>query len=226
MNISFSLDFKRNPYPGTYIAIEGIDGSGKSTQVQAVKEYFQGKGRTVVITGEPNDSLVIGKFIREQILDGKVTLPSKAFQAIYSADRVVNHETIVIPALQRGDVVISHRTFWSVIPYGVKDIGHDTYDKKTAEILMVSQGILSQYYQFIVSDIAFYLDIPVDIALARLSEMDKKKDIYENREKLATIAQGYRWLAQQFPKEITQINGEQPVGKVSEEIIKHVSRIT
>lgn len=220
-HVSFDLDFKRNPYKGLYIAIEGIDGSGKSTQAEAVRTYFEEKGRRVILTGEPNDELVIGKFIRK-ILSQQIRLPSKAYQAIYSADRSVNHAAIVEPALRRGDVVISHRTFWSVIPYGIRDIGKDTYDRRNAQLLMVAQGMLSHFHQFIVSDKTFYLDVSVDTVLKRLSVMEKEKDIYENREKLATIAKGYQWLVERFPKEIVRIDGEQLEQIVTEEILRKI----
>ena len=64
-HIDFDLDFRRNPYKGLYIAIEGIDGSGKTTQVKKIKEYFEHRGKTVFLTKEPSDEGEIGILIRK-----------------------------------------------------------------------------------------------------------------------------------------------------------------
>src|SRR5260370_997100 len=119
-HIALDVDFRRNATNGTYIAIEGIDGSGKSTQVAHLEKYFSGNGRQVVVTSEPTRTTVVGKLIHD-VLQATITIPSPALQYLYSADRVINHETIVQPALELGNVVLSHRVFWSAIPYGVMD---------------------------------------------------------------------------------------------------------
>ena len=113
-------------------------------------------------------------------------------QFLFSADRNVHHETFTEPALRDGKVVVSDRCFWSVIPYGIMDREGDAYKKETGELLLIAQGLLSHYHQFIVPDYTFYLDISVDNAMKRLSHMDKEKEIYEKREKLEKIVQGYK----------------------------------
>lgn len=222
-HIDFILDLKRNPYRGLYIAIEGIDGSGKSTQIDNVSKYLKSLGHTVVITGEPRPGQMVEKLIRD-VLFARVQIPSTAFQDLYSADRVINHKNIIEPSLKKGDIVISHRNFWSAVTYGIIDRGEKEYSLEKAYILMVANGIVSQYHQFIAPDFTFYLDISVDTAMARLSKMDKKGDIYEKRSKLARIAEGYRWVARQFPDEITVINGEKEVEEITAEILKHIHK--
>ncbi len=221
-HVEFDLDFKRNPYKGMYIAVEGIDGSGKSTQVESLKEYFEKSGKTVTQTSEPKRDLIVGRLIHEA-LKAKIDIPAPALQYLYSADRVINHESVVKPSLEKGDIVLSHRVFWSVIPYGIMDIGQDTYSKDNTEVLFVAQGLLSMYHQFIVPDVTFYLDISVDTAMRRLSQMDKQKEIYEKREKLERILRGYRWLVKEFPKEFVIINGEQSEENITEEIIEYIN---
>ncbi|MDP3726935.1 MAG: dTMP kinase [bacterium] len=219
-HIEFDLEFRKNPYKGLYIAVEGIDGSGKTTQVKKLAEYFSKKGKTVVVTSEPRkgDS-AIGKIIHE-ILQSKIKVPQEALQYLYSADRVINHKTIVEPALKKGNVVISHRCFWSVIPYGLFDKGLFDYNRIDTQVLFAAQGLLSMYHQFIAPDKTFYLDISADVAMKRLLGMKKIKELYEKREKLEKIIVGYRWLAKQFPKEIIVINGEQSEEAVFARIIK------
>lgn len=218
VHISFDLPLRRNPYKGRYIAIEGIDGSGKSTQLHRLKEYFEKKGTAVVLTSEPKSELITGQLIRK-ILSAELKIPSAAWQYLYSADRVINHEQFIEPALKNDKMVISHRSFWSVLPYGIMDRTGSEYDYSVAQSLLVSQGILSHYQQCIVPDITLYLQISVDEAVKRLASMDKEKDIYEKKGKLQKIAKGYDWLIQQFPNEFTIIDSQQEVEKVTKDII-------
>lgn len=222
MRISFDLDLRKNPYKGLYIVVEGIDGSGKTTQVEKLAQYFSKKGKPVVITNEPRkgDS-VIGKIIHK-VLQSKIKIPQEALQYLYSADRVINHKTVVEPALKTGKVVISHRCFWSVIPYGVLDKGISVNETADTKVLFVAQGLLSMYHQFIMPDKTFYLDISADAAMKRLSKMKKVRELYEKKEKLEKVVVGYKWLAKQFPKEIIVINAEQSEKAVFADIKTHL----
>ena len=216
--ISISHDLKRNPYKGLYIALEGIDGCGKSTQVQRLATYFKSKGKNVVITSEPMKKGPIQELIRN-VLSSKIKIPSRAYQDLYSADRSVNHEEIVQPALERGDVVIAHRSFWSAAAYGILDLGNDYSFEKHAWPIFASQGIFSGYHKFLAPDKTFYLKVSARLAAQRLSEMDKEKDVYEKAEKLAKIVHGYDTLDEKFPEEFIVIDGEQSEEKVTEQII-------
>ena|SRR5579872_1302401 len=227
-HISFDLDLLDNPYKGKYFALEGIDGSGKSTQLHLVTEKLRQQGLSVVMTSEPKSDSVVGKIIRE-VLSSTIKMPGAAFQYLYSADRVINQETIVKPSLEKGELVLTHRSFWSVIPYGVMDKGLTFDDEKnppngeaSAEVLMVAQGLLSQYHQFICPDITFYLDVPVDIAMERLAGMDKVKDLYEKKDKLLQIQKGYEWEMQKFPDKFVRIDGTQSEEKITEEIVSKI----
>ncbi|MBP9719593.1 MAG: dTMP kinase [Candidatus Levybacteria bacterium] len=220
-HIEFDLDFKKNTYGGLYIVLEGINASGKSTQLELLKEYFEKQGKTVVVTNEPNEYLAIGRMIREIITKTR-DVPPAALQYLYTADRIVNHETIIIPALKKGHVVLSSRSFWSAIVYGTLD-KEGSYDKKTMDLLLVAQGILSMYHQIMLSDFTFYLDVSLETIMQRIQAMGKEQDIYEDREKLSQLLAGYNWVVQQFPDVFTTIDSQQPVEKVTEEIILRLS---
>lgn len=221
-HIELDIDFRRNTGKGLYIAVEGIDGSGKSTQVAHLENYFRQQGKEVIVTSEPRRDSLVGKLIHE-VLQSKIAIPSAALQYLYSADRVINHETIIKPALQAGKVVLSHRVFWSAVPYGVMDKIMDTkngeYDFNQSNQIMIAQGLLSMYHQFIVPNVTFYLDISIDTALNRLAHMEKIKEIYEKRDKLEKIREGYHLLITMFPKEFVIIDGEKPEEAVTKEIV-------
>src|SRR3989344_2718843 len=107
-HIDFDIDLRRNPYNGRYIVIEGIDGSGKSTQAKLVSEELRVKDLTVLQTSEPNTHDAIGKLIRDVLL-GKEKISPVAIQYLFSANRATTHAGIIIPALERGETVLSHR---------------------------------------------------------------------------------------------------------------------
>ena len=223
-HVSFDIDLRRNPYKGLYIAIEGIDGSGKTTQVQSLDNYFKAKGRQVIKTGEPRKNKgVIGKLIGD-ILLSKVKVPFAAFQHLMSAERAIHHEELVLPSLKSGKVVITDRCFWSAIPYGILDLMKDEkkerYNFKVGEVILVAQSILSMYNQFTVPNFTFFLDVSVDTAIKRIGRKKGKQELYEKKGKLEKIDLGYKWLARKFPQEITVVDGEGKVEEVTEEIIK------
>src|SRR5579871_3688396 len=97
-HIELDIDFHRNTEKGLYIAIEGIDGSGKSTQVSCIRDYFQEQGKEVVVTSEPQHGSPIEQMIRD-VLQSRQHIPGSALQYLYSADRVINQETVVKPSL-------------------------------------------------------------------------------------------------------------------------------
>ncbi|HVF69696.1 MAG TPA: dTMP kinase, partial [Xanthomonadales bacterium] len=207
---------------GRYIVLEGIDGSGKTTQIERLYEYFKKQGKEVVKTREPRkDEGVIGKLI-QKILNGKTKVPSVAIQYLFSADRGMHHAELIEPALKEGKIVISDRCFWSAVPYGVLDLAGD-FDKNTANYILISQSILSMYHQFTAPDLTIYLDIPVERAMDRLSKKAHAKEIYEEKKKILKAKEGYDWLLREFPKEFKIINGAQSVEAVTEEIIKIIS---
>ncbi|MCL5970547.1 MAG: dTMP kinase [Patescibacteria group bacterium] len=224
-HIELDIDFRRNFYPGKYIVIEGIDGSGKTTQTNLLCKYLEKQKIKHICTAEPRkEKGVVGKLIH-QILDAKTKIPPVAFQYLFSAERSIHHEELIIPSLKNGKWVVSDRSFWSAIPYGIMDkIMNDEkkdYDFSEGKVILAAQSILSMYHQFLVPDITFYLDISVSTAMKRISGK-QQKEIYEKKEKLDKIVKGYRWLAKEFPKEITIINGEGSVDKVHKEIIKKI----
>lgn len=225
-HVSFDIDFKRNLYKGSYIVVEGIDGSGKTTQISGLAEYFKKQGKEVIVTGEPRkDKGIFGKLIQEILLSEK-KIPSVAFQYLFSADRAVHLEDVIIPALKSGKIVLSDRCFWSAIPYGIMDhmMGENDgeYSYEMGKVILTAQSILSMYHQFLLPDKTFYLDISLDTAMKRIKKGGKQIEIYEDREKLAKIMLGYQWLVNEFPKEIQVVDGEKSVESVTNKIVASI----
>lgn len=214
-HVSFDIDFLKNPYTGKFIVIEGVDGSGKSTQVELVGKQLEEKGLKVHITKEPTDTPT-GKLLREA-LSGKLKLPPVALQYLFNADRAV-HQLEIEEYLKKGYVVITDRYFWSSVAYGISDIA----GVKQADWCLTVFSILSFYNQFLKPDFSFYLKIDPKIAAKRLEKSQKKLEIYDHLSKLLKIEKGYNYLLQKFPKEFIIIDGEKTEKEITEEIVEKI----
>lgn len=220
-HVELEIDLKRNHYKGLYIALEGIDGSGKTTQVEKLAEYFRSKGKSVTQTREPRKEGLIGDIV-QKVLTGKVEMSPVALQYLFSTDRMLNQGEVIIPALEKGSIVISDRCFWSAIVYGILDKMQGKYDYKEADFMLIAHSILSMYHQFIVPDHTFYLKISLSTALKRISSKEDVLEIYEDKEKLKKAIEGYDWLSKKFAKEIITIDGEGNVEEVTKEIVERI----
>ena len=218
-HIEFDLELRGNPYGGIYVAIEGVDGSGKTTQAEKLTEYFEKTGKQVIRTREPRKEGVIGDLVH-QILRGERKMSPKALQYLFSTDRALHHEEVIEPSLKEGKVVISDRCFWSAVVYGILDKSEE-YGFDTANQILIAHSILSMYHQFIVPDFTFYLDVSLETALARIEKKHESspKEMYEVKEKIEKVKKGYKWLLENFGDEIVKIDGEQSIGDVTKEIV-------
>ncbi len=219
--INFDLDFKRNPYSGLYIALEGIDGAGKTVQSENLLDYFKNKKAMASIATEPRRTGVIGRVINE-FLEKKVKLPAASFQYLVTADRISYLDEFVLPALESGQNIISHRCFWSAIPYGILDKtrGEGSFD--VGKTIMVAQSVLSMYHQITIPDITFYLDIPPTVAVERLEKMGIELEYYERLDKLEQVKKGYDWLIKNYPDEFMVIDGNRDPEEIMKDLISKI----
>ncbi|MCP3820262.1 dTMP kinase [Streptomyces sp. A3M-1-3] len=117
---------------GFFLALEGGDGAGKSTQAEALAEWIRAKGHEVVLTREPG-ATPVGKRLRSILLDvSSAGLSNRAEALLYAADRAEHVDTVVRPALERGAVVISDRYIDSSVAY--QGAGRDLSPTEIARI--------------------------------------------------------------------------------------------
>jgi len=214
-HIEFDIEFLRNKYPGKLIALEGLDGSGKTTQVKILCDELENRGHKVFCTKEPTDEPT-GKFLR-QALSKEIDVPPVAIQYLYGADRAV-HQIELVKYLKQGYYAVTDRYFWSSVAYGMSDMN------RVGDYSLVAFSMLSFYNRFIKPDVTFYLKVSPGIGEKRVEEMGKKKEIYENMKKLQKIIKGYDFLLRKFPKEFVVIDGEKTVQDVTEEILNKLPK--
>ena len=213
--VNFSVGFKKHKYPGLLIAIEGMDGSGKTTQAQRLVEELKKKKVKAIYTKEPTDEPT-GKMIR-QILSGEIKVPPLSLQYLFCADRGV-HQIELEKLLSKGYVIVTDRYFWSAVAYGISDL-----DGKP-DYYMAAFSILSMYNQFLSPDYTFYLDVSVNEAYRRIKKSAKHGEIYDKKDKLVKIQKGYEVLVKQYPSEFVRVDGERDVEALLDDLVKRVSR--
>ncbi|MEU1278830.1 dTMP kinase [Streptomyces sp. NPDC005805] len=146
---------------GFFIAVEGGDGAGKSTQVEALAEWIRAKGHEVVVTREPG-ATPVGKRLRSILLDvSSAGLSNRAEALLYAADRAEHVDSVVRPALDRGAIVISDRYIDSSVAY--QGAGRDLAPTEIARISRWATGGL-------VPHLTVLLDVDPETARERFTE--------------------------------------------------------
>ncbi len=223
--VGFDLELNVNPFKGLYIALEGIDGSGKTTQAEELKKYFKSQGKEVLLTFEPQRKGIIGDVIH-QVLRHEVTIPRESIQYLFAADRVIHMKKVIVPALEKGMVVISDRNFWSSIAYGIldKEFEDKNFDRKNSDQMLVAMSILSMYHRFLAPNFTFYLNVNVKTAMRRIKSMERKAEIYEKEKLLTRTKEIYDWMAKEFDDDIISILGERQISEVTRDIVEIISQ--
>jgi len=199
-----------------FITFEGVEGSGKTTQIHRLKKYLTEKGIPCRITREPGGT-PIGEKIRKILLNpkfqGMVPL-TELF--LYEASRAQHVHEVILPLLKKGEVVLSDRFMDASIAY--QGYGRKV-DLKWVERLnrLASYGIKP--------DITFLLDCPSDMglkrALQRIQRLKNKKPDRFEREQIEfhrRVRRGYLALAKKEPQRVMIIDTRQGEEKVFERI--------
>ncbi|MFF0014514.1 dTMP kinase [Streptomyces sp. NPDC005374] len=186
---------------GFFIALEGGDGAGKSTQAEALAEWIRAKGHEVVVTREPG-ATPVGKRLRSILLDvSSAGLSHRAEALLYAADRAEHVDTVVRPALERGAVVISDRYIDSSVAY--QGAGRDLSPTEIARInRWATDGL--------VPHLTVLLDVSPEIARERFTEAPDRLES-EPAEFHARVRSGFLTLAASDPGRYLVVDaGQEP----------------
>lgn len=176
---------------GLFVSFEGGDGAGKSTQSRRLADWLRGRGHTVLLTFEPGDT-PLGKVLRDAVMHGD-HVDARAEALIYAADRAHHVATVVRPALERGEVVLTDRYLDSSVAY--QGVGRDLGADDVARIsLWATQGLLP--------DLTVLLDIDPVAGLARMTgepdRLERAGDEFHRRTRQAFLDRAAdepaRWL--------------------------------
>lgn len=194
---------------GLYVAFEGIDGCGKDTQIDMLKQNISNLTNDFVTwTCEPSQGPV-GKLIREEFLSGKHKSDPEVVRQLYMVDRIDNltKEHGIMEHLREGDIVISNRCFLSSCAYNAVNVfdegsnGHlleGSYDPaepipgNIKESIFDTLDLNQKIFNLAIPDVIFYIDIPAAEAIKRINKRNEAKEIYDDQLRLSIIRTMYR----------------------------------
>ncbi|MFF1557791.1 dTMP kinase [Streptomyces sp. NPDC058279] len=195
---------------GFFIALEGGDGAGKSTQVEALADWIRGKGHEVVVTREPG-ATPVGKRLRSILLDvSSAGLSNRAEALLYAADRAEHVDTVVRPALERGAVVITDRYIDSSVAY--QGAGRDL---SPTEIARISRWATSG----LVPNLTVLLDVSPETARERFTEAPDRLES-EPTEFHQRVRAGFLTLAASDPGRYLVVDAGQDPASVTT-VVRH-----
>ncbi|MFE4914304.1 dTMP kinase [Streptomyces sp. NPDC056652] len=186
---------------GFFLAIEGGDGAGKSTQVEALADWIRAKGHEVVVTREPG-ATPVGKRLRTILLDvSSAGLSNRAEALLYAADRAEHVDSVVRPALERGAIVISDRYIDSSVAY--QGAGRDL---SPTEIARISRWATDG----LVPHLTVLLDVSPETARERFTEAPDRLES-EPAEFHQRVRSGFLTLAAADPTRYLVVDaGQEP----------------
>ena len=193
-----------------FIAFEGIDGSGKSTQVKLLAKRLEEDGHKVYVTCEPTDS-PIGKIIRD-IFNHRMEGDHRTIAGLFVADRLdhlLNKTNGILKMLEDGYTVITDRYYFSSYAYQSPYMDLDWVIKANS----LSAGLLRP-------DLNIYIDISPEVSIERINRGRTSTELYETLENLQNVRKKYFEVMELLKNEerILITDGNKAAGDISDEI--------
>ncbi len=202
------------PAKGTFIAFEGGEGTGKSTQSQLLAKWLEQEGETVVLSREPGGT-ELGKDLRKILLGHETgAISPRAEALLYAADRAHHVFSVIRPGLDRGDVVITDRYFDSSAAY--QGAGRVL---NPSEVARISRWATESLYP----TLTILIDVPATIGLGRLKSRDRLEA--EPTEFHERVRQEFLQIAMMDPERYLVVDGTQTVEEIHAEIIARVAEL-
>jgi len=191
---------------GVFICVEGLDGSGKTTQAKILVRNLRRRGVEAVYTTEPSAGKV-GKLIRRFVLNRQKRVPVALEALLFAADRVDHVEAVVKSLLEQGKVVVCDRYVYSTLAYqGAAGLSLEWIE-------CVNRFALGPH-------LALFIDVPSDVVVKRLK---RKKTVMETKRNQEKVREIYLKLVQE--KRLRRIDGDRPVREVANNILGVVLEI-
>lgn len=202
---------------GIFIAFEGIDGSGKSTQIQMLADRIRQEGIRCYQTCEPSGG-PIGSLTR-QILTGRIKTDNRVIAAMFAADRLdhlLNEVDGIVQKVENGICVITDRYYFSSYAYHSVDVPMDWVIKTNEESAKVLRP-----------DLTIFLDIDADTAMERITKNRFHTELFEKKSRLEKVRNNYLKAFELLKDEeqVLIVDGTKSVDEIAEEIWRQVKEI-
>lgn len=204
--------------PGTFITFEGIDGSGKSTQLKLLNSFLRAHGCDAVVTREPGGT-TLGLRLREALLDALEEVDPLTELLVFAADRAQHVRRKLRPALESGAVVISDRYADATVAY--QGAGRGFPPELISQIVQLATGGLKP-------DLTLLFDVSIDESTSRTTRRSTSKNAaargardrldIEAAEFHARVRDAYLTIAAAEPERVKVIDTSGPVERTHEQV--------
>ncbi|HEX2640917.1 MAG TPA: dTMP kinase [Pyrinomonadaceae bacterium] len=199
---------------GQFITFEGIDGSGKSTQLRMLAGDLRSRGLDILTTCEPGGT-PLGRHLREAFLETEETVAPLAELLLFAADRAQHVEFLIKPALSEGRVVISDRYADATFAYQGAGRGFD--DGTVGQVIALATGGLKP-------NLTLFFDISIENALSRMSARDqeggrKNRMDVETAEFYDDVRTAYLSIAEREPERFHVIDANKSIGEIHTDVV-------
>ena len=196
---------------GRFIALEGIDGCGKTTQAVFLADYIRSQNRDCLVTMEPSAGPV-GAMLR-QILTGRLQADERVIAGLFASDRLdhlLNPADGILEKLNRGACVIMDRYYFSSYAYNGVNLPMEWVISLNEE----ARKLLKP-------DMTVFIDISVDAAMERILKNRGRTELFEKRETLSRVRENYMEAFRRFSGEerVMTVNGEQEKEALQRDIL-------
>lgn len=199
---------------GLFITFEGPDGCGKTTQMNLLAQYFEKKGKKVVLTREPGGK-GLGEKVREILLNYNGEVSDRCESFLFLADRAQNIDIIVKPAVKQGEIVLCDRHIDSTVAYQGYGRGLDINEINILNNLATGGKK---------PDLTLVFDVDVETSMKRVGkEKDRMESAgidFHNR-----VRNGYLELAKQEPTRIKVLDATKTIEEIHEKVVEIVEKL-
>lgn len=198
-----------------FITFEGIDGSGKTTQISLLSSYLSENGIDNIVIREPGNT-ILSEQIRELLLSNKSQMDSKSELLLFEAARANLVDSFIKPTLESGKIVISDRFYDSTTAY--QGYGRQL-DKKTIQELnnFATSGLTP--------DLTIYLKVSLSESKKRSQNKNKDRMELAGDEFFKRVITGFNTIASEEPERVKVIESKHSITRVHKEIINFVKKI-
>ncbi len=208
----------QHSYPGFFVALEGPEGSGKSTLCKNIKEYFDSKNIDAIFTREPGASQVeVCHEIRSLLLDHK-GLDSRTEVLLFAANRSEHVTKLIIPSLEDKKIVVCDRYVDSSLAYQgfAREIGYEA-------VYNINQFATRN----LVPDLTVFIDIQPEVGLDRIKSNRSNEMNHLDQESIDfhhKVYEGYKQIIAKNKERYVIINGNQPIENIFKEVIAAMNK--
>lgn len=204
---------------GKFITFEGIDGSGKSTQLRMLASDLRVRGANVLTTMEPGGT-PLGRRLRESFLETEENVAPLAELLLFAADRAQHVELLIKPALEEGKIVISDR--YADATFAYQGAGRGFPEPLVNQVIKIATNGLKP-------DLTLFFDVAIEKALMRTDSRNeagerKNRMDLETNEFYSRVRQSYLRIAAKEKKRFIIIDGNSSVAEVHAQVLEIVKK--